>query len=114
MVYTSLIVNVSLSEYCIGGKTNKKLNSGVYGDGSTETEWNTFGNGIYDGNRYWLKGEYLNQFDFGAGVKLDVEYKKIAFGIGLETSIINIMNREDDKDLNYRNVNICFSVGYRF
>jgi hypothetical protein len=100
--------------YGIGGKTNKKLNNGIYGDGSTKTEWDTFGNGIYDESRDWLKGEYLNPFDFGAGIKLDVEYKKIIFGIGLETSIIDIMNNEDDEDLNYRNINIRLSVGYRF
>ena len=47
-------------------------------------------------------------------MKLDVEYKKIVLGIGLGTGIINIMNREDDKDLKYHNVNIRFYAGYRF
>jgi len=100
--------------YGIGGKTNKKLNSGIYGDGSTETKWDTFGNGVFDKNLPYLKGEYLNRFDFGAGINADVEYKKIVFGIGLESSIIDIMNKEDDKELNYRNINIRITVGYRF
>ena len=100
--------------YGVGGKTKKKLNSGQYSDGSAETEWVTFGDGVFDKDRPWLKGEYLNRFDFGVGTNAEIEYKKIIFGIGLESSIIDIMNRENDKELQYRNVNIRISVGYRF
>ena len=96
--------------YGIGGKTNQKTNNA----NDDVSIWDTFGDGTYYEPRDWLTGEYLNPFDFGAGIKLDVEYKKIIFGIGFEASIIDIMNGEDDKDLNYRNVNIRLSVGYRF
>jgi hypothetical protein len=102
--------------YGIGGKTREKLNSGIYSDGSTETVWDTFGDGIFDESRDWLKGESLNPFDFGAGIKMDLEYKKIIFGIGIESSIISITNRENyrNENLDYRNINMRISTGYRF
>ena len=84
----------------------------MYSDGSTETIWDTFGNEIYDEERYWLQGEALKRFDFGAGFNVDIEYNKLVWSIGLESSIIDIMNY--DQDLNYRNINIRISTGYRF
>jgi hypothetical protein len=98
--------------YGIGGKIKKKLNGGMYSDGSTETIWDTFENGIYDEERYWLQGEVLKRFDFGAGFNVDFEYNKLVLGVGLESSIIDIMNY--DRDLHYRNINIRISTGYRF
>ncbi|MDR1592363.1 MAG: PorT family protein [Prevotellaceae bacterium] len=100
--------------YGIGGKTKRTLHNGIFSDGSTEREWNTFGNGVYDESRDWLRGETLNQFDFGAGIKVDFEYNKFILGIGLESGIIDIMATSIQEDIHYRNENISVSVGYRF
>lgn len=99
--------------YGIGGKTKQKLNSGVWADGKTEIEWDTFGDGVYDNNRDWLKGESLNRFDFGGGFKADLEYSKYTFGVGLTSSIINISKKEGYSDSKYRNVNVSISLGYK-
>jgi len=114
-ISNNLKITIGLGPYCsygIGGKTKKKLHSGVYFDGSTEMMWDTFGNGTIDKNYYWI-GETLKRFDFGAGLNFDVQYNKIIFGIGFESGIIDIIN-DYYTDLNYRNVNFNFSVGYRF
>jgi hypothetical protein len=99
--------------YGVGGGTMKELIRGVYGDGSTKTKWNTFGNGVYDEDRNYLLGEYLDPFDFGVGVNVNIEYKKYILGAGLESGILNVMNDNDD-ELSYRNINIRISAGYKF
>ena len=116
-IANDLNISIGLGPYLgygIGGTTKMKQKSGVYSDGSTTKEWDTFGNGGYDENGYWVKSANLKPFDFGAGIKLDLGYKKIIFGIGLETGFINIMNRQNNKDLEYENVNFRLSAGYRF
>ena len=100
--------------YGIGGKTKHKLNDGIWGNGATEREWNTFGDGIFDKNRDWLRGESLNRFDLGAGIKVDLEYQKYVLGIGFTSSIIDIMKKQEYSDLHYRNLNINISMGYKF
>ena len=100
--------------YGAGGKTKKKLYNGVWGDGATEREWDTFGNGIFDGSRDWLHGESLNRFDFGAGIKVDLEYCKYVLGVVLASSIIDIAEKRVYSNMQYRNLNINVSVGYRF
>ncbi|MDR1673525.1 MAG: PorT family protein [Bacteroidales bacterium] len=108
-------VNMCLGPYFaygIGGKTKRTLHNSAFADGSTEIEWNTFGNGVYDESRDWLRGETLHPFDFGAGIKVDFGYNQFILGIGLESGIIDIMHEE--RDIHYRNENISVSVGYRF
>jgi len=100
--------------YGIGGRTKKKLNSGIWSGGITQIEWDTFGDGVFDEDRDWLRGEVLNRFDFGAGIKADLEYYKYVFGVELTSSIINIMENHDYVDLKYRNFNINISLGYKF
>ena len=101
--------------YGIAGKTKEKLNNGVFADGKTEIEWDTFGNGVYDETRDWLTGENLNRFDFGVGLKVDFEYDKLILGVGFESSIIDILNKNEyQQDLMYRNINIRTSIGYKF
>ncbi|MDR0612332.1 MAG: PorT family protein [Dysgonamonadaceae bacterium] len=100
--------------YGIGGKTKQTLHNSVFSDGSTEKKWDTFENGAYDEARDWLRGETLNPFDFGAGVKVDCGYNKFIWGIGLEAGIIDVMNKKESRDLHYRNENISVSAVYRF
>ena len=98
--------------YGVGGKTKEKLNSGVWGDGKTEIEWNTFSDGVYDEGRDWLRGESLNHFDFGLGLKADLEFNHLVLGFGASASLINISRYNDYTS--YRNFNLSLSVGYRF
>ncbi len=100
--------------YGIGGKTKQKLNNGTWSNGVTEIQWDTFGDGVFDENRDWLHGESLNRFDFGAGIKADLEYCKYILGLGITSSIINIANTQEYEDLKYRNFNINVSLGYKF
>lgn len=95
--------------YGVGGKTKEKLNHSVWGDGSTQKSWNTFGS-----DNDMLDNETLNRFDFGIGLKTDLEYNRYTFGIGASFSIIDLMNSDNSPDLNYRNVNLSLSLGYRF
>lgn len=97
--------------YGIGGKTKQKFNNST---SLSEYEWDTFGDGVYDSDRDWLKGETLNRFDFGAGIKLALEYSRYIFDIGVTSSIINIAEQDDYHDKKYRNLNASFSLGYRF
>lgn len=118
-LYLSNKVNLVLGAgpyvaYGIGGKTKQKLNSGIWADGVTEIEWDTFGDGVFDENRDWLRGESLNKFDFGAGVKADLEYNRYILGVGFSASIIDIMKNDDYMDSKYRNLNISISLGYKF
>jgi len=87
--------------YGIGGKIKQ-----VYGmGGNLKIKWDTFGDGL----------ESLNKYDFGAGVIADFEYNKFVFGVGFESGIINLMYKEGYLNpFEYRNVNISFSVGYKF
>jgi hypothetical protein len=106
-------VNIGFGSYFaygIAGKTKRTF----FPNRSTEIEWRTFGNGVYDEARDWLRGETLNPFDFGAGVKVDFGYNKFIWGIGLEAGILDVMNKKESRDLHYRNENISVSVGYRF
>ena len=91
--------------YGIGGKSKRTLNSGVFGGGNTEREWDTFGDDI----------ESLNRFDFGAGLIADIEYNKFVLGVGFESGIVNLMYKKEYLNpFEYRNVNISISIGYRF
>jgi hypothetical protein len=74
----------------VGGKIKHELHSGAWNDGITQREWDTFGDGRFDEAREWLKGETLNRFDFGAGIKADVEYNKYVLGAGASSGIRNI------------------------
>ncbi|MDR1681158.1 MAG: PorT family protein [Prevotellaceae bacterium] len=108
-------VNIGLGAYFaygIGGKTKQTLHNSAFADGNTAIEWNTFGNGVYDESRDWLRGETLRPFDFGAEIKVDFSYNQFIVGIGLESGIMDIMHEE--RDLHYRNENISISVGYQF
>ncbi|WP_291530562.1 porin family protein [Bacteroides sp. UBA939] len=102
--------------YGIGGKTKQKLNSGTWSEGNTEIEWDTFGNGVFDEGRDYLRGETLKRFDLGIGFGVDLEYRKYVLGIGYQCSVMDIAS--DDyyyPDLRYKNsVNIQISVGYKF
>jgi hypothetical protein len=118
-ISNSLNVSIGFGPYIgygIGGKTRKNLNSSIYSDGSTETMWDTFGNGIFDEERYWLRGETLERFDFGAGFNIDIDYNKFICGIGFESSIIDVLNHKGNysRDLRYRNINFRVFTGYRF
>ncbi|NDV70366.1 porin family protein [Dysgonomonas sp. 25] len=95
--------------YGLGGKTKQKLNSGFWSDGTSKREWNTFGHS--DSSH----GESLKRFDFGAGIKADLEYKnRYVLGIGFSSSIINIARKGGYRDLKYRNFNMAISLGYKF
>lgn len=99
----------------VGGKTKQRSNSGEWSEGVTEREWDTFGNGVFDDNRDWLRGESLRRFDFGAGVKIDLEYyKKYTVGVGFSAGILDIMRKTQYPDLKYRNYNFSVSTGYKF
>ena len=101
--------------YGIGGKTKEKLHSGVWGDGSTERKWNTFGDGVFDESFNHLRGETLKRFDIGIGVGVDLEYRKFILGIGYGHSLKNIAENDYyGGDLKYRNNNTQFSIGYKF
>lgn len=100
--------------YGLGGKTKQKLNEGIWGDGTTQIEWNTFGNAIYDKNKDWLRGETLKRFDFGADLNVDFEYLRYVLGIGYAMSIINVADKEYHYDMIYRNATIKISLGYKF
>ena len=96
--------------YGIGGKINMKIIYYDINDINTYI-WDTFGNGIYDENYY---SEHINKFDFGAGLRIDIHYKKYSLGAGCETSIIDIMNCINFPYIQYRNFNILISAGYKF
>jgi len=101
--------------YGIGGETEHKLNSGIWADGSTERKWNTFGDGVFDEGRDWLRGETLKRLDIGIGIGVDLEYRKFILGIGYGHSLKNLAENDYyDDDLKYRNNNIQFSIGYKF
>ncbi|NDW19324.1 PorT family protein [Dysgonomonas sp. 216] len=100
--------------YGIGGKTKQKLNNGTWSNGVTQIEWDTFGDGVFDENRDWLRGESLKRFDFGAGIKADLEYCKYILGVEVSSSVINIADKPDYKDFTYHNFNVCVSLGYKF
>ncbi|MDR2036713.1 MAG: PorT family protein [Bacteroidales bacterium] len=93
--------------YGIGGKTNETLNGGsVWGDGTSEREYKTFGK-----NDEYSYYDRLKRFDFGLGALVNLEYKKINFNISYEQGITNIAKNDSYK---YRNYSLAFSVGYKF
>jgi hypothetical protein len=100
--------------YGLGGKVKEKLNSSAWGDGSTQIEWDTFGDGVYDEELDYLRGETLKRFDIGIGVKVDFEYHKFILGIGTEYSLKNIAVNDSYGDPQYRNVNLRISLGYKY
>lgn len=92
--------------YGIGGKTKKKLNGGgIWGDGTSEREYKTFGKNeeVYQ--------DVLKRFDFGVGALVNLEYKKVNFNIGYEQGITDIARSDYYK---YRNYSLTFSAGYKF
>lgn len=99
--------------YGIGGKTKQKLNSGAWVDGSTEQEWETFGDGIFDKDRNWLRGATLKRLDIGVAAKIDFEYRKFILGLGYEQGLKNIAVQEYYQSLKYKNNTIQVSVGYK-
>lgn len=99
--------------YGLGGKTKQKFHNTTSSD--SEYKWDTFGDGIYDDDRDHLRGETLNRFDFGGNIKVDLEYYKYVWGVGVSSSIINIRNKDNTyEDMKYRNFNIDISLGYKF
>lgn len=90
--------------YGIGGKTKEKLHKAIFGDGSTERKFDTFGNANDD-------IEQLNRFDFGLGLNVSAEYGKIVVGLGYEHGITNIAAYDGMK---YRNRNAALTLGYKF
>jgi hypothetical protein len=100
--------------YGIGGKTVHKLHSAVWTDGLIQRKWNTFGDGLYDKDRVWLKGEALNRFDFGAGLKVDFVYQKYVLGAEASVGMLNISNKDTYEGMKYRNAGIRLSLGYTF
>jgi len=95
--------------YGIGGKINRKIKNYVNNEIDTQI-WDTFGNGIYNEKYH---SEHINKFDFGAGLRIDIHYKKYSLGAGFETSIIDIMNCINFPYIQYRNFNILISTGYK-
>lgn len=99
--------------YGIGGKTKQKLNSGSWSDGITEVEWGTFGNGVYDENRNWLRGTTLKRLDIGVGANIDFEYRKFILSVGYEQGLRNIAVQENAPGLSYTNNTVQISIGYK-
>ena len=99
--------------YGVGGKTKQRLHNGFWGDGVTEHEWNTFGNGVFDRELDYLHGETLKKFDFGGSTNVDLEYRKFILGIGYNASIINIASKREFSPMKYRNSDIRISFGYK-
>lgn len=100
--------------YGIGGESKQKLNSGIWAGGETQHDWKTFGDGVFDENRDWLRSESLNRFDFGLGLKVDLAYDRYVFGVGASTSLTDIMNHQNFPESHYRNLNLSISLGYKF
>ncbi|MDA3614762.1 porin family protein [Polluticaenibacter yanchengensis] len=99
--------------YGIGGKTTQKLNKGAWSEGVTEISWNTFGDGIYDTTRDWLRGTTLKRLDVGVGANINVEYRQFILGIGYEQGLRNIAEQAYHKNLKYKNNNLQFSLAYK-
>lgn len=99
--------------YGIGGKTRQKLNSGSWGNGITEVEWETFGNGVYDDSRDWLHGTTLKRLDIGAGASIDFECHKFVLSVGYERGLRNIAVQENAPGLSYKNNTGQVSIGYK-
>ncbi len=89
--------------YGIGGKTKKKLHKAVFGDGSTEREFDTFGN-AKDAI------EQLKRFDLGLGLNVSAEFGKIVVGLGYEHGLLNVAAYDGMK---YRNRNATLTLGYK-
>ena len=73
--------------------------------------------GIEDGNDITMKGDFFNddnnRFDIGAGVGLNLQYKKVVFGLGYEHGLMKI-NKYDypyEEDNSY-NSNVKLSIGF--
>ncbi|PXV62487.1 outer membrane protein with beta-barrel domain [Dysgonomonas alginatilytica] len=90
--------------YGVGGKTKRKLHNGVFGDGSTEVKFDTFGNGDD-------AFEQLKKFDFGLGLNISAEFSKIVVGLGYEHGLLNIAAYDN---LKYHNRNVALTLGYKF
>lgn len=90
--------------YGVGGKSKRKLHTGMFGDGSTEHKFDTFGNGDDT-------SEQLNKFDFGLGLNISAEFGKIVIGLGYEHGLLNIAANNYYK---YRNQNAALTLGYKF
>lgn len=100
--------------YGIGGNTKQKLNSGSWSDGATEVKWKTFGNGVYDESRDWLRGTTLKRLDIGMGANIDFEYSKFILGVGYEQGLRNSAVQENAPGLSYKNNTLRISTGYKF
>lgn len=100
--------------YGVGGQTKQKLKSGAWSGGITEIRWNTFGDGIFDNERDYLRGTTLKRLDMGLGGNISFEYHKFILGVGYEEGLRNIAETRDRPNLSYRNNALNFSVGYRF
>lgn len=92
--------------YGVGGKSKRILNRGVYGDGSTEREFDTFGD-----NEEYTYFDQLKRFDFGLGALVNLEYKKINLNIGYDQGLTNSAQSEYYE---YRNYSLIFSLGYKY
>jgi len=91
--------------YGIGGKTKEKLHEAIFGDGSTERKFDTFGDADD------IDIEQLKRFDFGLGLNVSAEFGKIVVGLGYEHGLLNIAAYDDMK---YRNRSAALALGYKF
>lgn len=99
--------------YGIGGKTRQKLNTGTWGDGDTEKDWETFGDGVFDENRSWLRGTTLKRLDIGVGTNIDFAYHNFILSVGYEQGLRNSAVQDYHQHLQYRNSVMQVSVGYK-
>lgn len=99
--------------YGIGGRTTQKLNKGSWSEGVTEISWNTFGDGIFDETRDWLRGTTLKRLDIGVGANVNFEYRQFILGIGYEQGLKNIAEQDNRQNLDYKNNSFQFSIAYK-
>ncbi|WP_108822528.1 porin family protein [Dysgonomonas sp. Marseille-P4361] len=91
-------------EYGVGGTTKRKLHDGMFGDGTTEYKFDTFGDGKED-------FEQLKKNDLGLGLNVSAEFRKIIVGLEYQHGLLNIAA---DDDYKYRNRSAGLTLGYKF
>ena len=103
--------------YGVGGKDRHKLINGVYGDYSTERTYKTFETTYftytdYLGEVFAMPEEAnLRRFDWGLGLRVGVEHRRVSLTLGLDQGLTNIA--VDRNDLTYINTSLSLSAGYK-
>ncbi|MDR1202712.1 MAG: PorT family protein [Tannerellaceae bacterium] len=92
--------------YGIGGKSKETLNNSVWGDGTSEHEYKTFGK-----NEEYLYYQELKRFDFGLGALVNLEYKKFNLDISCDQGFLDIAR---NTRYEHRNYSLTFSIGYKY